>query len=136
MENKKVVGTFSYRIIPKKGWYYTGDTLDVILIAVLPAYRRKHLASQLYEKVEMMAREGGYPLMTLDTQESNQSMRKFAERNGYQYVNYYRSANNTQHYCVTMAKWLSKKEHSHIFFRVRFAMKWLKVRIKNALSLE
>lgn len=128
LENEKIVGTLSVRIVVRNTWYAKGQVPDYMLAGVLPEYQGRHINSRLAEKVFDFAREKGYPLIELDTAENNVRAIKAYKRQGFKPVSYKRP--NSDHYSVVMVKWFSECPYSDLYCKFRFNLKKIFVRIR------
>lgn len=131
MSENTPVGTVSLRIVERNRWYHKGNCVDLILLAVDPAYSGKHIASMLIQKIEQYAVSHGYDGVELDTAETNTKALQIYEKKGYQKVSYF-LASNKDHYSIVMYKRMNKPPFSKLYCHLRYQVKKWKVKRKNA----
>lgn len=71
MDNEKVVGTITYTVVNWKRWYHMGTAAKLRYVAVLPEYRRQHIATDLMNEVKGHAEKNGYDVILLSTPAKN-----------------------------------------------------------------
>ena len=104
LDEKKLVGTASYRIVDRNYWFVKGPVADRILVAVHPDYQRKHIASSLRDTVQKSVIENGFHYIESATAEANKPVRDACQKDGFRYVDL--QVPTSDHYNVVMLKWL------------------------------
>lgn len=130
LDDKKLVGTTSYRIIKMNNRFIHEEVVDWILLGVLEEYRGNHIATMLYDKVYHAAKEKGYNCIIGTPAEHNYEIKKMHEKKGFRYIGFY--APKTDHYCEVMANWIFdcpyKKWETNLFYFLKKT--YIKIRFK------
>lgn len=128
LEDGIIVGTAS--CVPKKTkhWFFTGETMNVIHVAVPPEHKGKHIGALLLSALEEEAKRRGYTTMFLDTPEENTPMLTMIQKMGYRIVGAFAPKN--PHYSVVAMKWLNGCPFPRILCALMYQGKRLYIRIK------
>ena len=132
VDNGRVVGTISVRIVKRNKWYFKGELPDYMLAAVLPEYQGKHINSLLAQKVFEYAIENGYEAVELDTAEENTHAIDVYKHQGFKLVDFL-SKTGVDHYSVVMIKWFDRNPCSDHYRVLRYLIKraYIKFRYKE-----
>lgn len=126
----QVVGTASYIHRAINRWYYKGDICEQTMVAVLPSFQGRHIATELTKVLEEELQRQGIPAVCFDTVEQNTGKIEMELRNRYRLVDYHF---NNGHYSVEMMKWLDMCPFSERYCKMRYLLKKTKVRMKHTL---
>jgi len=127
LDENKLIGTLSIRLVERNCWYAKGTIPDYMLAAVLPEYQGKHVNSMLSKKVFDYCRKGNFELIELDTAEKNINAIKIYKHLGFCFVDF-KSFRGTDHYSVVMVKWLKKCPYNKIYIYMRYILKKLYIK--------
>ncbi len=93
VEDHKVVGTVAvvfdgdtnYESIYQGDWLSKQKYVTIHRIAIASRYKGKRFSSIILKEIEKMSLNKGIYSIKVDTHKENQSMRKFLQKNGFQY---------------------------------------------------
>ena len=122
LDNGKLVGTLSVRLIKRRSWYASGRIPDVMLGAVLPEYQGRHISTKLFEQALSQIWSEGYDMAELDTAENNTHAIKVYKHLGFQLVGF-KANPGSDHYSVIMAKWRDGCPYSKGYVHLRYLVK-------------
>ena len=130
MEDGQVVGTQSFMCRKRNRWYHHGPCAELTMLGVLPAFRGRHIATDLTRTIEEEIRRRNIGAIIFDTPEQNRIKIKMALKDQYRFVDYHY---NNGHYSVVMMKWLDKCPFSKVYGALKYHYKKAKVRLRHTL---
>ncbi len=120
--DQKLVGTITARAKQGRSWYCSGKYVSYMLAAVLPEYQGKHINTALAQKVFEYAEKIDANAVLLDTASGNGHALGIYRHQGFKLVDF-QSRGDTDHYHVTMVKWLKKPPCSEVYRIFRYHLK-------------
>ena len=128
LDNKKVVGTASVKIIGKSKrwcwWNKNGNCAYFCMDGVIPEYQGKHVYSNLQEMRYGYVIEKGLSVIEIDTAEDNKHMLAILKKQGFHKVSL-SAFQSTTYYSVILAKWMGKTTLSSFSVFVRYIIAYI-----------
>lgn len=133
LDNNKIVGTLSVRMIHRSSWYINGEIPDYILAGVHPMYQGKNINAQLTKKAFEYVQKRGFSLIELDTAENNKHAIEIYKHYGFRLVGY-EAITGVDHYSVVMVKWLGNCPYSELQCKWRYNLRRFLVRVRYRIG--
>ncbi|MBR3010313.1 MAG: GNAT family N-acetyltransferase [Prevotella sp.] len=132
IDGNKIVGTLSATPKLKNAWFFHGNALYYMLLAILPEYQGKGIYKRLISVREEYTKKLGVNLTYMYTAEKNIKMQQLAEKEGFIPVGYSVSS-QTDYYSVILAKWSDSCPYSNFYCKFRFLLSkyYIKLRYKQ-----
>ena len=102
LKDNAIVGTLSIVKQNVKKWFFSGETLKIRLVAVLPQYYGEHIGSQLVSSALAYSKENHYSMIIVQTPANNIPAQKLYEKFGFVKVGYWR---NKDHDVIDYVWW-------------------------------
>lgn len=122
IDDGKVVGTCSLRIVKSKLWWAKGkDVALTCFDAIIPGYKGTDVYFGLVEMRNQCINDLGLRIIEFSTHENNKVVQKINLKNGAKYVRFCAFA-GTNHYSVVMVYWLDGCPFSNWYCDFRFKL--------------